>query len=64
MEEIVGISQETLINNALVWGKQLVVAALILWIGMRVVRIMLKGFKKALQLREIDKAWLPFWSRY
>ena len=44
---------ETITENALVWAKQGVVALLILWIGMRVVRIILKGFKKAMSLRDV-----------
>ena len=60
MEEILGISQETIVNNALSWGKQLVVAILILWIGMRVVKTMLRGFKKAMELREMDKSLATF----
>jgi len=60
MEEILGVSQETVVTNALSWGKQLIVAALILWIGMRIVKIMLRGFNKAMQLRELDKSLASF----
>lgn len=60
MEEILGISQETLMENALKWGKQFVIALLILWIGMRVVKVMLRAFKKATQLRELDASLSTF----
>jgi len=60
MEEIIGVSMETITENALVWAKQGVVALLILWIGMRVVRIILKGFKKAMSLRDVDASLTTF----
>jgi small conductance mechanosensitive channel len=60
MEEIIGVSVETITENALIWAKQGVVALLILWIGMRVVRIILKGFKKAMSLRDVDASLTTF----
>lgn len=51
---------ETITENALVWAKQGVVALLILWIGMRVVRIILKGFNKAMSLRDVDASLTTF----
>ncbi len=60
MEEIIGVSMETITENALVWAKQGVIALLILWIGMRIVRIILKGFKKAMSLRDVDASLTTF----
>lgn len=60
MEEILGVSSQTIMDNALVWAKQLVIALLILWIGMRIVKVMLRGFKKAMSLREMDPSLTSF----
>ena len=60
MEEILGVSMETITENALEWAKQGVIALLILWIGMRIVRIILKGFKKAMSLRDMDASLTTF----
>ena len=49
-EDILGVSIETITNNALSWAKQMVVALLILWIGMRAVKLMMRGFNKAMTL--------------
>ena len=51
---------ETITENALEWAKQGVIALLILWIGMRIVRIILKGFKKAMSLRDMDASLTTF----
>jgi small conductance mechanosensitive channel len=60
MEEIIGVSMETITENALVWAKQGVIALLILLIGMRIVRVILKGFKKAMSLRDLDASLTTF----
>ncbi|MCH1454971.1 MAG: mechanosensitive ion channel [Schleiferiaceae bacterium] len=60
MEEIIGVSMETIMENALVWAKQGIIALLILWIGMRIVRVILKGFKKAMSLRDLDASLTTF----
>ena len=60
MEEILGVSVETITANAFVWAKQLVIALLILWIGMRIVKVMLSGFKKAMSLRDMDPSLTTF----
>ena len=62
MEEILGVSVETITANVLVWAKQLVIALLILWIGMRIVKVMLRGFKKAMSLREMDASLTTFFE--
>ena len=49
MESTLGISLDLIKNTALLWGKQFLIAILIFWIGMRVVKILMRGFKKAMQ---------------
>ncbi len=51
---------ETITENALGWAKQGIIALLILWIGMRIVRVILKGFKKAMSLRDMDASLTTF----
>ena len=60
MEDILGVSIETITNNALSWAKQMVVALLILWIGMRAVKLMMRGFNKAMTLRNVDSSLTTF----
>ena len=60
MEDILGVSIETITNNALSWAKQMVVALLILWIGMRIVKVMIRGFNKAMALRNMDPSLTTF----
>jgi len=60
MEEILGIPFETIQNNLLNWAKHVVLALLILWVGMRIVKVMMRAFNKALQLREIDASLTTF----
>ncbi len=60
MEDILGVSIETITNNALSWAKQMVVALLILWIGMRIVKVMIRGFNKAMTLRNMDPSLTTF----
>ncbi|MGB2290361.1 MAG: mechanosensitive ion channel family protein, partial [Schleiferiaceae bacterium] len=60
MEEILGIPMETIQNNILVWAKHVVFALLIFWIGMRVVKLMMRALNKALQLRQVDPSLTTF----
>ena len=60
MESTLGISLDLIKNTALLWGKQFLIAILIFWIGMRVVKILMRGFKKAMQIRELDKSLAGF----
>ena len=60
MESTLGVSLDFIKNTALLWGKQFLIAILIFWIGMRVVKILMKGFKRAMQLRELDKSLAGF----
>ena len=60
MEDILGVSIETITNNALSWAKQLVAALLILWIGMRVAKLMIRGFNKAMTFRSMDPSLTTF----
>lgn len=62
MEETLGISMETIIDNALIWGKQLIIALLILWIGMRIVKIMVRGMERAMNARDTDPSLTSFLS--
>lgn len=60
MEEILGIPMETIQNSILGWAKHVVFALLIFWIGMRVVKVMMRALNKALQLREVDPSLTTF----
>ena len=60
MEEILGIPMGTIQNSILGWAKHVVFALLIFWIGMRVVKLMMRALNKALQLREVDPSLTTF----
>ena len=46
--------------NAFEWAKQIVLAIVIFWIGMRVVKIMMRAVSKALALRDVDASLTTF----
>src|SRR6056300_1539243 len=46
--------------NAFEWAKHIVLAVVIFWIGMRVVKVMMRAFTKALSLREVDASLSTF----
>lgn len=46
--------------NAFEWAKHIVLAVVIFWIGMRVVKVMMRAFTKALSLREVDASLSKF----
>ena len=46
--------------NAFEWAKQLVLAIVIFWIGMRVVKVMMRAVTKALTLRDVDASLTTF----
>ena len=60
MEEIFGISYEDIQHNVLLWLKHFIFAILILWLGMRIVRLVTRGMKKALVARQVDPSLLSF----
>lgn len=51
---------DSVIENALLWGKQLVIALLILWIGMRVVKIMVRAVERTMNARQMDASLVSF----
>ncbi|MEY2963893.1 MAG: hypothetical protein RL754_1154 [Bacteroidota bacterium] len=60
MEEIIGIPLEVIEKNLWNWGKHMLIALLIFTIGMRVVRVMMRAFMKAMELRKIDASLTTF----
>lgn len=64
MDEIIGVPVEVIQKNLLLWGKQFVIALLIFWIGMRVVRLMMRAFNKAMELRKVDASLTTFLTSF
>lgn len=59
MEKFEGIL-DALKVNAFEWAEHIVLAIVIFWIGMRVVKVMMRAFTKALTLREVDASLSTF----
>ncbi len=59
MEELEGILYALKVN-AFEWAKDIALAIIIFWIGMRVVKAMMRAFTKALTLREVDASLSTF----
>src|SRR5210317_601703 len=59
MEKLEGIL-DALKVNAFEWAEHIVLAIVIFWIGMRVVKVMMRAFTKALTLREVDASLSTF----
>lgn len=59
MEEFEGML-DALKVNAFEWAKQIVLAIVIFWIGMRVVKVMMRAVSKALTLRDVDASLTTF----
>ena len=59
MEEIEGML-DVLKVNAFEWAKQIVLAVVIFWIGMRLVKMVMRAVTKAMSLREVDASLVTF----
>ena len=59
MEEFEGML-DVLKVNAFEWAKQIVLAVVIFWIGMRVVKMVMRAVTKAMSLREVDPSLVTF----
>lgn len=60
MEEIFGVPLESIQQNILDWFKHFLVALLIFWLGMRIIKLIVRGMNKALTAREVDPSLSTF----
>ncbi|MDA0740956.1 MAG: hypothetical protein O2862_03470 [Bacteroidetes bacterium] len=63
MEKFEGIL-DALKVNAFEWAEHIVLAIVLFWIGMRLVKVMMRAFTKALTLREVDASLSKFSSKF